>query len=107
DIPGPVLAFCAIARPEGFFSLVQQAGLVMVERLALRDHARLGPDALTVRLKRAAEAGARAFITTAKDEVKLPAAFALPLPGFILDIECRFSAVDEAKLDAALDALFP
>jgi tetraacyldisaccharide 4'-kinase len=106
DIPGPVLAFCAIAHPEGFFSMVEQSGLVMAQRLALRDHARLSPEALQARLQRAADAGAKAFITTAKDEVKLPAAFVLPLPGFILDIECRFSAVDEAKLDAALDGLF-
>ncbi len=107
DIPGPVLAFCAIAHPEGFFSMLDEAGIAVSERLALRDHAKLSPEALKARLQRAADAGAKAFVTTAKDEVKLPAAFVLPLPGFILDIECHFSAVDEEKIDTALDEIFP
>jgi tetraacyldisaccharide 4'-kinase len=81
-IPGGVkraLAFCAIARPGEFFAALATTGVEVVERMAFRDHHRYtGSD-----IDRLAELGRRhgcdAFVTTAKDDVKLDAAMRLRL----------------------------
>ena len=67
------LAFCAIARPAEFFASLAAAGVEVVERMSFRDHHRYS----AADIDRLAELGRRhrcdAFVTTAKDEVKLDA----------------------------------
>jgi tetraacyldisaccharide 4'-kinase len=67
------LAFCAIARPAEFFTALAAAGVEVVERKSFRDHHRC----TAADIERLAELGRRhgcdAFVTTAKDEVKLDA----------------------------------
>jgi tetraacyldisaccharide 4'-kinase len=67
------LAFCAIARPAEFFAAMAVAGVEVVERRSFRDHHRY----TAADIERLAELGRRhgcdAFVTTAKDEVKLDA----------------------------------
>jgi tetraacyldisaccharide 4'-kinase len=68
------LAFCAIARPAEFFAGLEGAGVELVERKSFPDHHRYTP----ADIDRLAELGRRrgcdAFVTSAKDEVKLDAA---------------------------------
>jgi tetraacyldisaccharide 4'-kinase len=77
SLPVPVkraLAFCAIARPAEFFAALEAAGVEVVERKSFPDHHRF----TAADIDRLAELGRRhgcdAFVTTAKDEVKLEAA---------------------------------
>jgi tetraacyldisaccharide 4'-kinase len=73
------LAFCAIARPAEFFAALAATGVEVVERMSFRDHHRY----TAADIDRLAELGRRhgcdAFVTTAKDEVKLDAAMRLRL----------------------------
>jgi tetraacyldisaccharide 4'-kinase len=73
------LAFCAIARPAEFFAALPAIGVEVVERMTFRDHHRY----TAADIDRLAELGRRhgcdAFVTTAKDEVKLDAAMRLRL----------------------------
>ena len=73
------LAFCAIARPAEFFAALEGAGVELVERKKFPDHHRY----TAADIDRLAELGRRhgcdAFVTTAKDEVKLDAAMRLRL----------------------------
>ena len=80
--PAPLqsaLAFCAIARPAEFFAALPAIGVEVVERMTFRDHHRYTASDID----RLAELGRRhrcdAFVTTAKDEVKLDAAMRLRL----------------------------
>jgi len=74
DVPGiegPVVAFCGIARPGQFFAGLEAAGLQLASRIVFKDHHRYVA-ADVERLQRAAKAaGARALVTTPKDEVRL------------------------------------
>jgi tetraacyldisaccharide 4'-kinase len=76
-LPSPVqraVAFCAIARPAEFFADLAAAGAGLAEQVRFRDH---HPYTMAD-IDRLAELGQRvpcdAFVTTAKDEVKLDAA---------------------------------
>jgi tetraacyldisaccharide 4'-kinase len=73
------LAFCAIARPAEFFAALPSIGVEVVARMTFRDHHRY----TAADIDRLAELGRRhgcdAFVTTAKDEVKLDAAMRLRL----------------------------
>jgi tetraacyldisaccharide 4'-kinase len=73
------LAFCAIARPAEFFAALPAIGVEVVERMTFRDHHRY----TAADIDRLAELGRRhgcdAFVTTAKDEVKLDTAMRLRL----------------------------
>jgi tetraacyldisaccharide 4'-kinase len=73
------LVFCAIARPAEFFAALAATGVEVVERMSFRDHHRY----TAADIDRLAELGRRhgcdAFVTTAKDEVKLDAALRLRL----------------------------
>ena len=65
------MAFCAIARPEEFFSGVRANGVRLVAMRAWRDHHRYtGIDAAElIELQR--QHGADAFLTTEKDRMRL------------------------------------
>jgi tetraacyldisaccharide 4'-kinase len=67
----PVIAFCGIARPEQFFLGLEQAGVSIAGRRSFGDHHRFTvSDAAQLRdLLR--KSGAGAFLTTAKDRVRL------------------------------------
>jgi tetraacyldisaccharide 4'-kinase len=71
EVPGPVVAFCGIARPEQFFSGLEQTGVRIAARHAFRDHHRFGARDLDLLRKLVRDAGAHGLITTAKDHVRL------------------------------------
>ncbi len=73
DIDGPAVAFCGIARPAQFFSGLEATGLRLAARIAFRDHHRYTSGDLDGLHRAARSAGASAFITTAKDQIRLAA----------------------------------
>lgn len=68
---GHPLAFCGIARPEGFRAALQGKGITPAGFVALRDHQRYDAATMSQLLHAAKRAGADGFVTTAKDAVKL------------------------------------
>jgi len=74
DVPSinaKVVAFCGIARPEQFFTGLEDAGINIVARHSFRDHQQFGGAELAALKNLATRTGATAFITTAKDHVRL------------------------------------
>lgn len=71
EVPGPVVAFCGIARPGQFFSGLERAGVKVVGRRAFPDHHRFSERDLADLRRMALETGAAGFVTTGKDAVRL------------------------------------
>lgn len=65
------LAFCGIARPDGFRKSLQSLGIEPVGFVAMRDHQRYDAAVVKKLIQQAAAARANGFVTTAKDAVKL------------------------------------
>lgn len=65
------VAFCGIARPEPFFSQLQQAGLKVVATQRFRDHHAYNGEDIRKLLQLRNSNRASAFITTEKDAVNL------------------------------------
>jgi len=103
--PRPV-AFCAIARPDGFAAMLAEAGCAVVEMVAFGDHhAYAGADVERL-VKVAGEHGATGFVTTEKDAVKLSGTMLERLhavgPVGVVGLEAKF--VDEADVMRVLEA---
>ncbi len=69
------LAFCAIARPEGFAALLQSSGCGIIDTVVFDDHHAYTTSDIAQILKAARDLKATGFITTEKDAVKLSSAF--------------------------------
>lgn len=67
------MAFCAIARPEGFAEMLQDAGCGIVETVAYADHHAYTAADIEHIIRVANSVKASGFVTTEKDEVKLSA----------------------------------
>ncbi len=65
------VAFCGIARPEPFFSQLQQAGMNIVAKQRFRDHHPYGADDVAKLVRLRDRNRASAFVTTEKDAVNL------------------------------------
>lgn len=97
--PGPVLAFCGIARPGQFFTGLENAGLTLAARVTFRDHHRYTVRDLNNLAAKAKAAGATTLLTTEKDAIRLRALdSSLPITTVPLRTE-----IDDAP--AALDWL--
>jgi tetraacyldisaccharide 4'-kinase len=70
-VKGPAAAFCGIARPEQFFTGLEAAGLQLAAQFAFPDHFAYTSSVLKEMLAEASAAGAKAFVTTEKDMVRL------------------------------------
>lgn len=68
---GRVLAFCGIARPESFASMLEAEGCRPVGMVMFGDHQGYGQREMLKLLERAKRVGAEGFVTTEKDAVKL------------------------------------
>jgi tetraacyldisaccharide 4'-kinase len=68
------VVFCAIARPEEFFSAVAAVGVEILERMRFRDHHRYTEADIDRVARLGQRLGCDAFVITAKDDVKLNAA---------------------------------
>jgi len=65
------VALCAIARPEGFASMLKEAGCGIVDTIYLRDHHAYEISDIDRVLELAKQLNATGFVTTEKDAVKL------------------------------------
>jgi tetraacyldisaccharide 4'-kinase len=96
------VAFCAVARPAEFFAGLATIGAGVAEQMRLRDHHRY----TMADIARLAELGRRvgcdAFVTTAKDEVKLDAAMRSRL-NIIAPLQTAALTVEIEDEKAALD----
>lgn len=77
SLPGPVLAFAGIARPERFWRSATGGGAEIVATRRFRDHRWYGADDLSRLARDAKHHGAVALLTTEKDAVRLAGT---PLP---------------------------
>jgi tetraacyldisaccharide 4'-kinase len=68
--PG-TLAFCAIARPDGFRAMLSEAGYGLVEMIVFADHHAYDMNDIERLVGTAKEFNATGFLTTEKDAVKL------------------------------------
>jgi tetraacyldisaccharide 4'-kinase len=97
---GPVVAFCAIARADEFFAKLVEAGLQIATVRAWRDHHPYTPADLRNLGRLAERSGAKAFVTTAKDAVRLEDAWrkelSAAMPLTVAELEVRFEAESEA-----------
>ena len=65
------VAFCAVARPEGFAAMLQEAGCGIVETVAFADHHRYSEADIRRVIEVAKGLDGSGFVTTEKDAVKL------------------------------------
>ena len=93
-----VLAFAGIARPEKFFTSLQQLGSTIAKTETFPDHAPYDEDTV-MRLVEAAHRLNAIPVTTAKDFVRLPASARQMVD--ILRVSLAFAAPD--KVDAFLN----
>jgi tetraacyldisaccharide 4'-kinase len=100
------LAFCGIARPEGFWGMLAQAGYMLAAKVAYNDHHRYGMDDVERLAKVAGQRGATGFLTTEKDAVKLSTGMMERLrsvgPVCVVALDAEF--VDPAEVVRALEA---
>lgn len=91
----PVAAFCGIGNPESFFSLVRGAGYQLKDTSAFRDHYNFKQADIDRLVNHAAQNGAEAVLTTAKDAVKLKS-LSFALPCYVVNIAMKIE--DEERL---------
>ncbi len=71
ELPRDPLAFCGIARPDGFTRMLAAEGYEPIETIPFPDHHPYGEDDITRLIERARSLGANGFVTTEKDAVKI------------------------------------
>jgi tetraacyldisaccharide 4'-kinase len=100
------VAFCAIARPEGFAAMLAEAGCGVVETVAFRDHHRYTLADVQRIVEVARGLNASGFVTTEKDAVKLSAEMrtALQAVGPVLVVALVAEFVDAEAVVKALEA---
>ena len=100
------VAFCAIARPEGFAAMLQEAGCGVVETVAFPDHHRYNKDDMQRVIEVAKGLNGSGFVTTEKDAVKLTDAMRKQLeahgPLMVVGLKAEFA--DPAAVLRALEA---
>ncbi len=69
--PGRMIAFCGVARPEGFFGMLREAGCALAGEVAFSDHHAYGAEDYLRLVEAVLHAGADGLVTTAKDVVKI------------------------------------
>jgi tetraacyldisaccharide 4'-kinase len=85
SLPQPLLAFCAVGNPQGFFAHLRAAGCQLQQTRAFADHHHYMQADVAALVSAATQSGARALVTTTKDAVKLRA-LNFSLPCFVLEI---------------------
>jgi len=100
------VAFCAIARPDGFWAMLKDAGCEVAETVAFADHHAYSVGDMERLVGIARGCDATGFVTTAKDHVKLSRAMIDRLREVgavdVLKLEAKF--VDEAAVVRDLEA---
>jgi tetraacyldisaccharide 4'-kinase len=89
----PTAAFCAIGNPNAFFEQLRDERFNLRHTEAFRDHHKYSQTDIDRISRQAADAGAQALITTAKDAVKL-ASMRFTLPCYVVEIEMQIENAD-------------
>ncbi len=101
-IPRRAVAFCGLARPEGFFAMLAKAGVEVAAVRVFRDHHAYSASDVDGLVELAKTHGADGFVTTEKDAVKLTADMRERL-GVLAVAQLQLRLVDEqAKLEGLL-----
>ena len=95
DEPGPVAAFCGIGNPQSFFAQLRAEKYSLTYVHPFADHHKYTQNDIDTVVREAAANGARALLTTAKDEVKVRS-LRIDLPCYVFDIQIEID--DEARL---------
>ncbi|HEX8738457.1 MAG TPA: tetraacyldisaccharide 4'-kinase [Pyrinomonadaceae bacterium] len=82
-------AFCALGNPENFFEQLRREKFDLILTKAFRDHHRYAQKDVDDLQRQAGESGARGFLTTAKDAVKLKD-LQFNLPCYVVESELIF-----------------
>jgi tetraacyldisaccharide 4'-kinase len=100
------VAFCAIARPEGFAEMLQNAGCGVVETVAFGDHHRYVLADIEHVISVAKELSGSGFVTTEKDAVKLTLAMRARLEqvGSLMIVALEAEFADEQAVMGAIQA---
>jgi tetraacyldisaccharide 4'-kinase len=104
------VAFCAIARPEGFAAMLKEAGCGIVDTIFFSDHHAYDMEDMERIVELAKELKATGFVTTEKDAVKLTAAMRekLEMLGSVmvaaLDVEFVFPERVARELEAKISS---
>jgi tetraacyldisaccharide 4'-kinase len=100
------VAFCAIARPEGFAAMLAEAGCGVIETVAYADHHRYTLADVQRVIEVARGLDASGFVTTEKDAVKLSAEMraALEVVGPVMVVALVAEFVDDEAVVKALEA---
>jgi tetraacyldisaccharide 4'-kinase len=107
-LPGAAVVFSAIAHPEEFVAGLRSQGAAIAQSHAWRDHHRFTDSDVTMLCDAAAKHGARCFLTTEKDLVRLTngqrARFeqTAPLLAAVLTVRLREPEAALAALEARL-----
>jgi tetraacyldisaccharide 4'-kinase len=99
------VAFCAIARPEGFATMLMDAGCGIVETVAFADHHRYQMADVERVIEVAKGLNATGFVTTEKDAVKLSAAMRerLEAAGSLMVVALEAEFADAEKVVATVE----
>lgn len=101
-LPSRAVAFCGLARPQGFFAMLNAAGVEVAAVSIFRDHHAYSAADIAGLVELAKQHEADGFVTTEKDAVKLSAEMRGRL-GVLAVPELRVELVDaEAKIDELL-----
>ena len=88
------LAFCGIARPEGFAAMLEEAGCGIIETVVFDDHRAYKADDIAQVVAIAKRLEASGFVTTEKDAVKLSPALLAQLeaagPVVVVGLDAEF-----------------
>jgi tetraacyldisaccharide 4'-kinase len=107
SLPRQPLAFCGIARPEGFIKMLAAEGYEPIGTAAFGDHHRYGEADVWWLLDEARRIGADGFVTTEKDAVKITPAMrdALAAVGPVVVARLVVELVDEREALSQLIAM--
>ncbi|HEX5283838.1 MAG TPA: tetraacyldisaccharide 4'-kinase [Bryocella sp.] len=100
------VAFCAIARPEGFQSMLTAAGCGVVDTIVFQDHHAYGMRDMERILELGRQLNATGFVTTQKDSVKLTKSMCdrLETLGPLMVVELEAAFADPNAVVSALEA---
>jgi len=79
-LPKKALAFCGIGYPEGFFTLLKNKGVTLVEEIVFPDHSFFSEESLHELVNKAKNAGADEILCTEKDFLKISPQLQSELP---------------------------
>lgn len=104
EVPQRPVVFCGIARPDGFFGMLQEAGVEAAGVVLKPDHHAYSAEDVEMLVESAKKVEADGFVTTAKDAVKISAEWRARLEevGPVVVAGLRVRLVDEAKALATL-----